>query len=260
MARRKKIRAMSKLPRVARANILSAIIGTAITAYASPAFAMHIAEGILPFDWCLIWAFACAPFLMWGLKDLRRRSETVPQTKPLIGLVGAAVFVFSCMPVPVPTAGTCSHPTGIGLAAILIGPQLAVVITSVALLLQALFMAHGGLTTLGANIFSMGVIGGFMGFAAFAILRRLGSPRTVAAFGAGLVADWTTYLSTSIMLALGLHGDTSVGSMFTAIAAAFVPTQLPLGIFEGVVTAWVCRFVWERRPDFATALSKKGAA
>ena len=63
---------------------------------------------------------------------------------PLVAMLGAAVFAISCMPVPVPTAGTCSHPCGTGLAAIFVGPSRAVLLTVVALILQALFLAHGG--------------------------------------------------------------------------------------------------------------------
>lgn len=111
----------------------------------TPAPAMHISEGILPPSWAGLWFLVSIPFVAWGLRDLRIRSKQTPHFKPLVGLVGAAVFIISCMPIPVLTAGCCSHPCGTGLAAILIGPTLTVVVTSVALLLQALFLAHGAL-------------------------------------------------------------------------------------------------------------------
>jgi cobalt/nickel transport system permease protein len=66
---------------------------------------------------------------------------------------------------------------------------------------------------------------------------------------AGIISDWATYATTSFELATALHGDGPLWSMFAAIAAAFVPTQLPLGICEGVVTAFAYRFVLARRPD-----------
>ena len=173
----------------------------------APAFAMHISEGILPFSWAALWYAVALPFVAWGLRDLRRRSETAPSFKPFVGLVGAAVFLISCMPIPVPTAGTCAHAAGTGLAAILIGPGLTVVVASIALTLQALFLAHGGLTTLGANIVSMGVAGAYAGYGVYAIGRRLGIPWAVAAFLAGLFSDWATYAMTSVELAAALHGS-----------------------------------------------------
>ncbi|MBM3887658.1 MAG: energy-coupling factor ABC transporter permease [Verrucomicrobia bacterium] len=218
--------------------------------------AMHISEGILPAPWAGLWYVVALPFLAWGLRDLRVRSQQTPFFKPMVGLMGAAVFIISCMPIPVPTAGTCSHPCGTGMAAILIGPPLTVVITSIALLLQALFLAHGGLTTLGADIVSMGVAGAFVGYGVFRIARRLGAPAVVAAFLAGMLSDWATYAVTSFELASALHGGGSMAAMFAAIAAAFLPTQLPLGVVEGFVTAGAWRFIESRRPGLIECLTR----
>jgi cobalt/nickel transport system permease protein len=214
------------------------------------ALAMHISEGILHPKWAAFWFLLAIPFVAFGLGEVRRLSETAPHVKAMLGLVGAAVFVISCMPIPVPTAGTCSHPCGTGMAAILIGPRLTVVVASVALVLQALFLAHGGLTTLGADIVSMGVAGAFVGYGAFLVGRRLGLPLMVAAFAAGLLSDWATYAVTSLALALALHGDASAWNMFWAIAVAFVPTQLPLGVLEGFLAAGAYRFVHGRHPEY----------
>jgi cobalt/nickel transport system permease protein len=224
--------------------------------------AMHIAEGLLPLHWAVLWFLTAIPFLAWGLHDLKKRSRRIPLFKPLAGLVGAAVFVISCMPIPVPVAGTCSHPSGAGMAAILIGPGLTAVIASVALLLQALFLAHGGLSTLGANIISMGVVGGLTGYATFWLMRRLRASLALAAFLAGMISDWATYAATSFQLASALHGAGPFARMFATIALAFCPTQVPLGILEGFLTAGALAFIHARRPEFFNFLSRsaRGAA
>jgi cobalt/nickel transport system permease protein len=227
-----------------------------LSGFPPPASAMHIAEGILPASWAGLWFVAALPFVAWGLRDLRIRSERTPLFKSLVGMVGAAVFVISCMPVPVPTAGTCSHPCGTGMAAILIGPSPTVVITSVALLLQALFLAHGGLTTLGADIVSMGVAGAFVGYGVFRLATAAGVPRLAAVFMAGMLSDWATYAVTSFELASALHGNASFGSAFLAITAAFCPTQIPLGILEGFITAGAYRFINVRRPELIASFTK----
>ena len=167
----------------------------------------------------------------------------------LVAMVGSAIFVISCMPVPIPWVGTCSHPCGTGLGAMLIGPGPTVVVASIALLFQALFLSHGGLTTLGANIVSMGVVGVFSAYLIFRILRTAKVPISVAAFLAGAISDWATYAMTSLELSSALHGDGSMAAMFTAVAAAFAPTQLPLGIAEGFVTAIAYQFILSRRPE-----------
>ena len=240
----------------------AAVAATAGIVMALPAraFAMHISEGILPASWAILWYAIAIPSVALGLRELRQRSEEFPYFKPLVGLVGAAVFLISCMPIPVPTAGTCSHPAGTGLAAILIGPGLTVVIASIALTLQALFLAHGGLTTLGANILSMGVAGAYVGYGAYRIARRLGLPWAVAAFLAGLLSDWATYAMTSFELAAALHGSGSFSGMFTLIILAFVPTQIPLGILEGFLCAGALKFVRSRKPELLRMAAAGGAA
>jgi cobalt/nickel transport system permease protein len=221
----------------------------------TPAFAMHISEGILPPQWAILWFAVSGPFLFLGLRELRRRGRNDLHLKPMVGLVGAAVFIISCMPIPVPTAGTCSHPCGTGIAAIFIGPLLTVVVTSVALLLQALFLAHGGLSTLGADLCSMGVAGAFAGYGTFILVRKLTGRWWAAAFLAGILSDWATYAVTSLQLSSALHGSASFGKFFLTVLLAFVPTQLPLGILEGFLCVGAYKFIMTRRPELLKLFS-----
>lgn len=220
-----------------------------ILLFSDNAFAMHISEGILPPKWALLWFVLALPFVALGISEIKKNTQKNLSYKGMVGLIGASVFVVSCMPIPVPTAGTCSHPAGTGLAAIFIGPAQTVFVTSIALVLQALFLAHGGITTLGADIFSMGVAGAYAGYGAFFLARKLKLPVVVAAFLAGLFSDWATYTVTSFELASALHGTGSMTTMFWAILLAFVPTQVPLGIIEGIISAGAYRFVKLRRPS-----------
>lgn len=216
---------------------------------ASDAHAMHISEGILPFNWAALWFAVAAPFVAWGLYKLKKMSAVDISFKPLVGLMAAVVFIISCMPIPVPTAGTCSHPAGTGISGILVGPAISILITSVALLIQALFLAHGGLTTWGADIVSMGVMGSFAGFLTFKGLRVLRANLWISGFIAGVFADWATYLTTSVELASGIKGDSQFMPLFWKILIAFIPTQLPLGILEGAMTAGMVVLLYKKRPD-----------
>jgi cobalt/nickel transport system permease protein len=216
---------------------------------AAPASAMHISEGILPFPWALFWFVVAAPFLGLGLYRLKAVSRDDLSSKPLVGFIAAVVFVVSCVPIPVPMVGTCSHPCGTAISAILLGPALSVLAAAVALLMQALFLGHGGLSTLGANIVTMGVMGSFTGFLVFRLLRAAGAGLTLAAFAAGLLADWVTYFSTAFILACALRGNEPFFPLLTKIALAFVPTQLPIGILEGAMTAGMVVLLHRKRPD-----------
>ncbi len=164
------------------------------------------------------------------------------------------VFIISCMPIPVPTAGTCSHPCGTAMSAIVVGPIMSIFVASIALLLQALFLAHGGLTTWGADIVSMGIAGSFVGYFTFKILKRFNLPLFVCGFAAGLLADWATYMTTSFELASALAGSKPMFPLFTTILVAFIPTQLPLGILEGFLTGGMITFVYKKRPDILISL------
>lgn len=216
---------------------------------AADAHAMHISEGLLPLGWAGIWFSVAAPFMAYGLFRLRSRAVGDLSFKPLVGLLTAVVFIISCMPIPVPTAGTCSHPAGTGISAVLLGPWISVLVATAALLIQALFLAHGGLSTLGANIVSMGIAGSFSGYLVFFGLRKLKVNIITAGFLAGIFADWGTYLATSAELALGIRGDSAFVPLFTKITLAFIPTQLPLGIIEGAMTAGVIGLLSKKRPD-----------
>lgn len=215
----------------------------------SYAYAMHISEGILPLNWAGLWFLIAAPFVAYGLYRLKKMSAIDISFKPLVGLMSAVVFIISCMPIPVPTAGTCSHPCGTAMSGILLGPVISVLITAVALLIQALFLAHGGLTTWGADIVSMGVVGSFAGYFTFRLLRLVRANIAVSAFMAGLFADWATYITTSVELASGIRGNSPFLPLFWKILIAFIPTQLPLGILEGAMTSGMIMLLYKKRPD-----------
>ncbi|HEU0264890.1 MAG TPA: energy-coupling factor ABC transporter permease [Geobacterales bacterium] len=227
---------------------------------ASPAQAMHLAEGLLPLPWAGLWFAVALPFLVLGIWRLKQMGREDLSVKPLVGLLAAVVFVVSCMPIPVPLVGTCSHPCGTGMAAVLVGPFISVLIATVALLIQALFLAHGGLSTLGADVVSMGVVGSLAGWLVFAGLRRFGVGLGVAAFMAGVAADWGTYLTTALELATGLAGHDSFIPIFGRITLAFVPTQLPLGILEGAMTAGMVLLLQKKRPDILLRMGVVGKA
>jgi len=218
---------------------------------------MHIADGILSIEESIAWFAVALPFIGYGIKKIKQKSRFNPSYKPLLAFLSAAVFVISCIPIPVPTAGTCSHPAGTGITAILAGPFISTALASVALLLQTIFLAHGGITTLGANIVSMGVMGSFAGYFSFRVLRKLGIKIAIAGFIAGVMADWFTYATTSFELALSLSGKGEFFDTFLKILIAFIPTQLPLGILEGFITSAVVVMVMKKTDIFEIMETKE---
>ena len=117
---------------------------------------MHIEDGILPLVQTVAWDGAALAFVIPGIKQAQKKAEQNPAYKPLLAMMGAAVFVVSAMHLPVPVTGSCSHPCATPLAAIVLGPFATAFVSSIVLFFQAIFLGHGGITTLGANTFSMG--------------------------------------------------------------------------------------------------------
>ncbi len=199
---------------------------------------MHIMEGFLPPVWCAVWYAVAIPAVLYGSYRTAGYLRDHPRGKALIAVAAAFVFVLSALKLPSVT-GSTSHPTGTGVAVVLFGPAVTAVLSTLVLVYQALFLAHGGLTTLGANVTSMGIVGPLVGWGVFRLTRRRGSlPQ--AAFAAAVIADWTTYTVTSLQLAVafpthaGLSGIVAAAANFLGI---FAITQVPIGIIEGLLAA-----------------------
>lgn len=212
---------------------------------------MHIQDGFLTGPWSAIWFGTASVFVAKGIYDVKKRTQDVSMFKPLLGLISAAVFFISLLPVPVPITGTSSHPSGTPLAAILVGPFVSVVISVVALLLQAVFFAHGGISTLGANVMSEGVVGSLVGYTVFRLGRKMGLSLGIAAGAAGFIGDIAVYCTTSLELALGIPGvhNLTVPKAFLTFFGLYMPTQLPLAVLEGLVTGAMLTYIAKVRPD-----------
>ncbi|SHG84538.1 energy-coupling factor ABC transporter permease [Desulforamulus hydrothermalis] len=203
------------------------------------AYAMHIMEGFLPARWCLVWFVLSAPFLILGLRSIQTHINRNPQVKMLLGLAGAFAFVLSALKIPSVT-GSCSHPTGVGLGAVLFGPLAMSVLGCIVLIFQALLLAHGGLTTLGANTFSMAVVGPLAAYGIFKLTRKLGGPNRPAVFLAAALGDLLTYVTTSLQLALAFPAaDGGITASLVKFTGIFALTQVPLAISEGLLTVLI---------------------
>lgn len=202
-------------------------------------FAMHIMEGFLPAKWCIAWGAFSIPFIVLGFFSIKEKIEKNPRIKMLLAMAGAFTFVLSALKIPSVT-GSCSHPTGVALGAILFGPTVMSVLGFIVLIFQALLLAHGGITTLGANTFSMAVIGPLVAYFIYKLLKKFKVSRSISIFSAAALCNLITYVITSIEL--GLAFPDNVGGVVTSIVkfmSIFAVTQIPLAISEGILTVIV---------------------
>ena len=200
--------------------------------------AMHIMEGYLPAGFCIAWGVICLPFLFAGLRSIQKALAENRRVLPLIAMAGAFIFVISSLKIPSVT-GSCSHMTGTGLGAILFGPASVSILGLIVLVFQALLLAHGGLTTLGANTFSMAIAGPFVSFGIYKLCQKGGVNRRLAFFLAAALGDLFTYCITAFQLAIAHNADTTMGGAFAKFLAVFAPTQIPLAVIEGILTVLI---------------------
>ncbi|MEY8320255.1 energy-coupling factor ABC transporter permease [Lachnospiraceae bacterium 46-61] len=202
-------------------------------------YAMHIMEGYLPPRYCIAWGVVSIPFLLWGLHSIQNILQQDRKNITLLAMSGAFIFVLSSLKIPSIT-GSCSHMTGTALGAILFGFAPISVLGMIVLLFQAILLAHGGLTTLGANVFSMAIAGSFLTYIVFQFCKKCSINKKISIFIAAFLGDLFTYCITSIQLAFAypsIQGGISASIM--KFLSVFAPTQLPLAIIEGILTVMI---------------------
>lgn len=218
---------------------------------------MHITEGIIKGMPAVAYTAAGVALMGIGAQRMKVFVKDRPMRKPLLGMAGAFIFFVSLIPIPAFT-GTCSHPCGSPLAGILLGPWVGIALTGLSLLLQAAFFAHGGFSTWGANLITLGVGGSFFGWLTYRVARKLGLSIRVAAGAGGLIGDVMTYifagLSLGTILAHSPNPQYSWSGYLTAIYSAYLPTQGPIAIGEMIVTGLAVHYIYVQRPELLESL------
>lgn len=201
--------------------------------------AMHIMEGYLPGAFCVAWGVVCIPFLVLGFFSIKKTLEEERRSLTILAMCGAFVFVISSLKIPSVT-GSCSHMTGTGLGAILFGPCAVSILGVIVLLFQAILLAHGGLTTIGANTFSMAIAGPLVTYGLYKGLTKAGVSKRISVFIAAAAGDLFTYCVTSFQLALAYPSEQGgVAASVVKFLGIFATTQVPLAVIEGILSVIV---------------------
>jgi len=202
---------------------------------------MHIPDAFIPiWQGAIYWIIALV-FVALALKWAK--NEMNEQKLPLVAVLAAGIFALQSFNLPV-SMGTSGHLVGGALAAIILGsPFAAVFILAMVLIVQGVLFGDGGLTTMGANIINMGVIGGFVGFYTFKGLTRLTKSMPVAGFAAAWLACVIPALAASVEMYLAgtfplVEGMLAMGVYHAAI-----------GVIEGIVTVAAIYLITSARPD-----------
>ena len=214
--------------------------------------AMHIPDGYLSPVTCALMAVLVLPFWVRGVQMLREKMTA--RNISLVALFAAFSFVIMMFNVPLP-GGTTGHAVGGALAAIILGPEIATIAISVALVIQAFFFGDGGILTLGANCFNMAVVLPYVSFAIYQAISRnapLNSKRRMV--GAAL-GGWAGLTSAAFFAAVEfgvqpLLWHTADGTplyapypLSVSIPVMVIPHALVASVVEGGVTALVIAYL-----------------
>jgi cobalt/nickel transport system permease protein len=191
-----------------------------------------------------------APFFIVGVIKLRKILREHPEQKMTVALSGAFIFLLSSLKLPSVT-GSCSHPTGTGIAVVFYGVGVCAVLSTIVLVFQALLLAHGGFTTLGANCVSMGIIGPLCGLLLWRVCRKAGASAFVSMFFAAFLADLMTYVVTAIQMSLNVltAGDGQFMDALVEFMSVYAVTQIPLAIVEGILLGMFAHYLFTSRPE-----------
>jgi cobalt/nickel transport system permease protein len=210
--------------------------------------AMHIPDGYLSPVACIIMVLLVLPFWIRGVQRLREKMTA--RNIPLVALFAAFSFVVMMFNVPLP-GGTTAHAVGGALAAIILGPEIATIAISIALVIQALFFGDGGILAIGANCFNMAVVLPYVSFAIYQAISKkapLKSKRRIIGAAAG---GWTGLTVAAFFAAVEfgvqpLFWHTADGTPLYApyplsisIPAMVIPHALIASVVEGAVTALI---------------------
>ena len=210
---------------------------------------MHLAEGVLPLGQAIAWSALAAPTVFWSLRGEQQTRRDIPSSPVIMAGVTSLLFAGTLMPLPVPVVGATSHICLTPVLALVVGVRRIVWPTFFVLLLQAVFFAHGGLTTLGVNTLTLGLLGPLTTVGLWALFRQFGVGGAFALALACGVGGLSVYVADAVVLAMALSDAAAPATTFGVVLLGFAPVQVPLAVLEAVVSVGIVRLLAKRRPD-----------
>lgn len=207
---------------------------------------MHIPDGFLDTKTWVGMGGISTIFI--GIAVRKANKKISEKHIPLLGVMAAFVFAAQMFNFPI-GGGTSGHFMGATLIAMLLGPWASVLIMTTVLTVQCLIFQDGGVTALGANIFNMGVVGGFFGYYISAIIQR-SVQNTRGVLAAGFIAAWCSLVVSAVCCALELA--VSGTAPLRIVLPAMAGIHAIIGVGEGLITIATLSLLTRVRPDLLT--------
>ena len=222
---------------------------------------MHIPDNYLSPSTCIALALVSIPVLKISMN--KAKEELGMKKMSSIAVYSAFSFIIMMFNIPLP-GGTSGHAVGSALTALIMGPWVSVISTSIALIIQAIFFGDGGIISLGANIFNMAILMPFTAYYTNRILKNFIKKDKFNAFISGYISLNLAALFTAIEFGVQpLLFKDSLGlplycpyPLSISIPAMMIPHLLVVGIVEGVFTMGVLSFLLKTTPNSVVKTSK----
>jgi cobalt/nickel transport system permease protein len=208
---------------------------------------MHIPDGFLDTKTIIATTTFSIAGIARALRNISRQLS--PQNIPLMGLAAAFIFVAQMLNFPV-AGGTSGHLIGAVLVSCLLGPSAAILVMTVVLIVQCFLFADGGVLSLGANIFNMGIIAVVSGYYIYRGISAIipGSSGKLAGIA---VAAWISTVVSAICCTGELAWSGTIGwsTGFPAMAGI----HMIIGVGETIITSLVIIAIYRTRPSLFTS-------
>jgi cobalt/nickel transport system permease protein len=205
---------------------------------------MHIPDGFVSAPVATAGCVVAAGCIAYAVKATNKKVGE--KQIPLMGVLAAFIFAAQMLNFPI-VGGTSGHFLGAALAAILLGPWTGVLIMTCVLAVQCLIFQDGGLFALGANVFNMGIVAGFISYYVYRGGASLCGGHKRGTLVSGGIAAWLSVVAASVACAfeLAISGTVPLGVALPAMAGV----HALIGIGEGAITAAVLGLIMATRAD-----------
>ena len=200
---------------------------------------MHLPDGIISIEQAIIyWILTLIIISMY----LYKFSKDENKEKRIISIALFSVFTMVVTSVSVPSPlGVPIHFFLIPLIAILLGPLSSTIVSFVTLIMQALALNMGGITSLGANFLVMGFILSIVTYEFYKIFSYLN--KKVAIFGSTIIGImFATFGQIAILLASGAMN-------FDILLSTLLPFYLFISFIEGFANVVIITAIERIKPE-----------
>jgi cobalt/nickel transport system permease protein len=174
-------------------------------------------------------------FLAWAWRGTQKTLKR--SVIPLIAVVSSLLLVVQLAEFPVAGGGSTWHFLGGTLVSMVLGPFAAVISMTITLIIQALALGDGGISSFGANVFNMAVIGALSFFIAKALAgKKFGDKRLAASV---FVASWVSNVLTAVAVGVEISVYPLAGQLggITVTVPTMLMWYVPTGLLEGLIAS-----------------------